>query len=385
MRRAWFPVSFQLELPLCGGMEIIMKKMRFAIIGYGGQGSWHANRLIGKAGSDLNRDYFDVAGVYDINPEKNKQAEENGFSVYRTFEEVLADASANAAVVATPNDVHKELCIALMDAGKHVVCEKPVAMNVAELDEMLAAAKRNNVVFSVHQNRRWDPDYLNVRHVYESGKLGDVFCIESRVHGSRGIPGDWRNEKVHGGGMVFDWGIHLFDQMLYWMDSPIRSIYAVMNHVTNGECDDGFKVITQFENGIQYHAEVGTSNFINMPRWYMLGCNGTAIMTDWGHESGKIVTVTDWENKDAVPIMAGAGLTKTMAPRDGESTSEYPFPDLWKNASEYFVNFAKACDGEEELIVTHAQMRRVMKFVEACFESYEQNKVITDFEKRCLQ
>ena len=79
---------------------------------------------------------------------------------------------------------------------------------------MMDAAERTGNFLTVHQNRRWDEDFWTVKKILEEGKLGEVFRIESRVHGSRGIPGDWRQEKEHGGGMVLDWGVHLLDQAM---------------------------------------------------------------------------------------------------------------------------------------------------------------------------
>jgi predicted dehydrogenase len=112
-----------------------------------------------------------------------------------------------------------------MEAGKNVICEKPVSLNSEELEEMIACSKRTGKLFTVHQNRRWDADFLVMRDLYESKELGEVFCIESRVHGSRGIPGDWRGMKKHGGGMIFDWGVHLIDQMLCIVrDKKLKSI-----------------------------------------------------------------------------------------------------------------------------------------------------------------
>ena len=70
------------------------------------------------------------------------------------------------------------------------------------------------MLFTVHQNRRWDNDYRMVKKFIETNELGRIFAIDSKVYGSRGIPGDWRREKQHGGGMVLDWGVHLLDQVL---------------------------------------------------------------------------------------------------------------------------------------------------------------------------
>lgn len=361
-----------------------MKKLKFVVVGYGGMGGWHVNMLSGVYGPQLDPAFFEFGGIYDIDPAKTKLAQEKGYYAYPSFEALLADKSVDVLTVAIPNDQHKDICIAAMNAKKNVICEKPVTLNVHDLNEMFAAAKRNHVAFSVHQNRRWDPDFLDMKNLYETHRLGDVFYVECRVHGSRGIPGDWRNRKECGGGMLYDWGVHLIDQMFQMVKEPVKSFYATLTYVTNEFCDDGFKILVNFESGLQYHLEVGTSNFISMPHWYMLGNNGSAIMNGWEPKEGKITMVSDWENKDAVPIIAGVGLTKTMAPRTDDSIKDYPLPDINISVAEYYKNFSKACCGEEELTVSHKQMHRVMTFVDAAFESAAEDKVIKDFEQRCL-
>jgi predicted dehydrogenase len=269
-----------------------------------------------------------------------------------------------------------------MEAGKNVVCEKPVCLNHEELQEMIDAAKANNVLFTVHQNRRWDEDYLVVKKLFEENTLGKIFRIESRVHGSRGIPGDWRNQKECGGGMVLDWGVHLLDQIMQMIPKKVVSIYSTLSYVTNENCDDGFTVTIQFEDELSVVVEVGTSNFINMPRWYVLGENGSAMIDDF-YVNGKIVMVSDWEKRDAVPVETAAGLTKTMAPRTSETIKEYPLPRIDTDVRDFYRNVMATIRGEAEQLIKHDEVMRVMKLMEAVFESGEQNKVITDFEERC--
>ena len=352
-----------------------MKKIKAAVIGYGGMGNWHCRKI-----NEI--DELELAGVYDILESKNTAAEENGYHAYGSLEELLADPTIEIVTVATPNQVHKPICIQAMEAGKHVVCEKPVALNHEELQDMIQVAEKNGVIFTVHQNRRWDEDFLIMKHLYEEGTLGNVFRIESRVHGSRGIPGDWRNQKECGGGMVLDWGVHLLDQMLLMVQKKITSIYAELSYVTNENCDDGFTVTLQFEDGPVAQVQVGTSIFINLPRWYMLGENGSAVIQNFKCE-GKIVMVSDWENRDAVPVVTAAGLTKTMAPRTKDTIEEYPLPRQQTDVRDFYRNVIKAIHGEEPQIVTHKQLMRVMKLMEAVFESAEKNVVIKDFEERC--
>lgn len=351
-----------------------MKKVGLAIVGYGGMGRVHAAHA-------LEHDSLELLGIYDIADEPCDQARAKGLYVYPSFESVLADARVELITVAIPNHLHKDICIQAMRAGKHVVCEKPVALNHDQLQEMIDVARENNVVFTVDQNRRWDPDFLTVKHIYKKGILGHTFRIESRVHGSRGIPGDWRNRKAYGGGMILDWGVHLLDQLLQITKQKIRSVFATVSYVTNEECDDGFTATVTFEDGLIAIVEVGTSNFIELPRWYILGENGSAVIEDW-QQNGRIIMVSDWENRDAQPVVAGVGVTKTMAPRTDDTIKCYPLPIQTGDFSEFYRNVAAAIHGEATQLITHKELMRVMKLMEAIFESAAECKVITNFEDR---
>ena len=346
------------------------KKIGCAAIGCGGMGQWHAQRI-------AQHPELEWVGGYDILPERTAAlVAKIGGEAFASREALLADSRVQLVTVATPNDVHREIALAALEAGKHVVSEKPVAMSVAELETMVAAAQRAGRIFTVHQNRRWDGDYLTMKKIFDAGTLGPVFAIESRVHGSRGIPGDWRNQKEHGGGMVLDWGIHILDQALM-MTQPRRvvSVCAQLLHVTNTACDDGFRATLTFDDGLTYLAEVGTSNFIALPRWYMLGENGSAIIHDWSCK-GEIVMVSDWENRDAVPIQAGAGLTKTMAPRTAETIQTYPLPEIKTDWGEFYLNVAASIRGEAACLITHDQQRRLMRLIEAIFRSGGTGEVV---------
>lgn len=347
------------------------KKIGFAVIGYGGMGSWHASTC-----ADDFKDTAELIGIYDIKHERRAAAEAEGIHAFSSREELLADERIDLVTVATPNDVHKEIAIAAMAAGKNVISEKPVALSQEELEEMIAASKKYGKLFTVHQNRRWDPDFKCVQKILADNELGKVFRIESRVQGSRGIPGDWRNQKAHGGGMVLDWGIHLLDQALRIGDGrKLISVYAELTNVTNEECDDGFRVTLIFEGDLSMYVEVTTSNFIELPRWYILGENGSAVINDWDL-NGEIVKVSDWENRDAVPILAGVGLTKTMAPRTDDTIKHYPLPKVDSSWTQFYENVFAALRGEEEQLITHDQQRRLLKLVDAIFESGNENKVV---------
>ena len=343
-------------------------KHRLAMVGFGGMAGWHYD-LIQRI------DDLEVAGIWDIKEERRTYAEGKGIHVYKSEEDLMADPTVDIVLVATPNDVHKGVVIRALEAGKNAVSEKPVTLCSADLAEMRAAAEKTGKFFTVHQNRRWDEDFLTMKKIYDEGMLGDVFSIESRVHGSRGIPGDWRGRKAQGGGMMLDWGVHILDQMLQMVKEKITKVYAHMHHVTNYEVDDGFRMIVTFESGKQALLEVGTSNFINMPRWYMQGENGTALMEDFGSDA-TIVNITDWNNADAVPVRTAAGLTKTMAPRTKDTFSEQPLPQVQADIRDFYRNVMAAIEHKAEPVVKLEQVKRVMLLMEAVFRSAQMHQSV---------
>ena len=175
------------------------KKVNGAVIGYGGMGGWHVRYL-------RESDRVHLCGIYDIKEARRAAAEEAGVYAYPSWEAVLKDEKVDFVTLAVPNELHKPLAIEALRAGKHVISEKPVTLDCVELDEICKVAEETGKLFTAHQNRRWDCDYLMTREAYRSGKLGKITSVESRYQGSRGIPGDWRGKKEHGGGMIYDWG-----------------------------------------------------------------------------------------------------------------------------------------------------------------------------------
>lgn len=344
------------------------KNFQLAIVGLGGMGNWHRELI-------ETIDRLTVRGSFDIKEDRQQFARDHGLIAYDSLDALLADPEIDIVLASVPNDVHKEVVTKALRAGKSVVCEKPAALNSAELQEMIDVAEETGNFFTVHQNRRWDEDFLTVKNIYDQRLLGDIFRIESRVHGSRGIPGDWRQEKEHGGGMILDWGVHILDQMLQMVDSRVKRVYTTVTNVTNQLVDDGFTAELTFENGLVALLEVGTSNFINLPRWYVLGENGTAVINDWDL-SGKIVRVTNWDKNDAVPVRTAAGLTKTMAPRTDETIREEKLPIVHSDIRDFYRNVMATIEGKEVSNIKLSEVMRVMKLMEAMFRSAETHQAV---------
>ncbi len=344
-----------------------MKKFA-AVIGYGGMGGWHTQHL-------LKSDVFELAGIYDIKEERRALAESRGIHAYATREELLADPRIELVTIATPNDTHEEIAIAALRAGKNVISEKPVTLSMESLERMIAVAEECGKIFTVHQNRRFDVDYLAMKQLHDSGEIGDVIRLETRVHGSRGIPSDWRGMKQYGGGMLYDWGIHLIDQVLMVLGWDVDTVRCRMDHITNTEVDDGFQLEITFKSGAFAYVELGTYNFIPLPRFYMKGTKGTALITDWREET-QVVKCKHWHESDVLPVETAAGLTKTMAPRDSITVDEYRLPRPASDVHDYYRNIAQAIDGKATQLVTHEQMRIDLRLIQCAFQSAERGETI---------
>ena len=279
-------------------------------------------------------------------------------------------------MVATPNDVHEDLVVNGLLAGHNVICEKPVALSVDSFDRMVEAQNKSGKLLTVHQNRRWDVDFLGVKSVIDSGEIGEVIRIESRIHGSRGIPSDWRCIKKYGGGMILDWGVHLIDQMMQLIPDKITTVNCVTTNITNEEVDDGFRLEIGFESGKTAHVEVGTYNFLAMPRFYMQCKDGSLYLTDW-QKKAQIAKLTRWIEKDVTPVQNAAGITKTMAPRDHLTLDEYEIDRQTSDVHNFYRNFCAAIDGKEEQFIKNCEVRRVLLVMESCFKSDEAHQTLS--------
>ena len=139
--------------------------------------------------------------------------------------------------------------------------------------------------------------------------------------------------------------------------------------------DDGFKLELAFASGKTAHVEVGTYNFIAMPRFYLQCEKGTAMITDW-REKCQVVRCDHWHESEVLPVETAAGLTKTMAPRDSVTTTTYELERPASDVHDFYRNVCRAIDGKEEQLVTHPQMMRVLRVIEAAFASVEQGQKI---------
>lgn len=354
---------------------------RYAVIGYGFIGRRHVKTLKEFEGADC-------VAVCDRNPVRLKEVKElyPEMEVYESADELFAKTDLDGVIISANNNQHKELVIKAARAGKDIICEKPAALTVAELDEMTAEVEKAGVKFTVHQQRRFDKDFQCVKECYDKQLVGNIYTIQSSLYGYNGNMHDWHVFRDEGGGMLYDWGVHLIDQILYMVDSRLVSVFADVRNVINKEVDDYFKIILRFENQVTAEIELGTYFLSDRPDWFerhwYVGGNKGSMYADKFDPEGKIVRTTRLlENVagDQDKSAASYGPTRSFGiPEPGLIvTEDIPHPDCEQR--EYFTNYFRALNGEEEFLVKIPEVRRVLAVMEACRESARTMRSV-DFE-----
>jgi predicted dehydrogenase len=346
-----------------------MNDIRIGIIGHGFMGHEHEKMLTKMEG-------IRVVGIADIDPKQLDDVKE-GIKRYASNEELMNDSEVDVVLIAVNNKYHHDLVIQAARAGKDIICEKPVAMNVKELDEMIKVTEECGVKFTVHHQRRLDPDFRTAKAVFDSKTLGDVYTIQNMLYGFNGNMHDWHVFVSEGGGMLFDWGVHLLDQVLWMMPgAKITSVFADLRNVINEEVDDYFKILMKFDNGIMAEVELGTYFLSDKMHdkwferhWFVGGNKGSAYVDGFFPE-GKIVRTSQLlTNVGGKRTMTAAGPTRSFGPPpEGRIVTE-ELPKVDTCHQQYFENYIRAYHGEEDFLVKIPETRRVLALMEAVRES----------------
>ena len=254
--------------------------VRVGLLGYGAIGDEHARALVAVDGLEL-------GAVCDTNPARVEAARSlaSDLTSYADAVDLFAADDIDLVVVSTPPNTHADWALRAIDAGKHVVVEKPFCITTAEADEMLAAAESTGRLLTVYQNRRWDADYLALRRLVRDGAIGKVFHYESFVGGYAHPCNYWHSDDEVSGGAIYDWGSHYLDWLLDLLPQDIAHVTAATHKrrwhdVTNA---DHTRVSVRFGDGVEaefVHSDLAAAM---KPKWYVLGTDG-AIVGNWRDE-----------------------------------------------------------------------------------------------------
>ena len=241
---------------------------------YGGMGYYHGLACRSTPGLEL------VAAA-DTSLERRKAAEDEfpGIRTYADLAELAGDDDLDVAVVATPPSLHFDAVRSLLRAGKHVACEKPLCLTVAEVDELAATAVEAGVCLTVNQNRRWDPDFVALRRAVDAGMLGELFNVETFVGGFEHPCRAWHSEVSVSGGAVYDWGSHHVDWILQLMGGPPAVVQTfghkrVWHDVTNL---DQLRLRMYWDDGREAEFLQSDVAGVRRPKFYVQGTAGTLV------------------------------------------------------------------------------------------------------------
>ncbi|PGS53930.1 oxidoreductase [Bacillus sp. AFS041924] len=344
-----------------------MEKIKVGLVGYGFSGAtFHAPFI-----SVLEE--FELAKVVSSKKEDVKR-DLGDVEVVSSLDEVLEDESIDLVVITTPSGMHYEMAKQSLEAGKHIILEKPMVVKTREAEELINIANEKNLMLSVYHNRRWDNDFLTVKKLINEGLLGEVNTYQ--VHFDRYRPevrNRWREKQGPGSGMLFDLGSHLIDQALNLFGQPQFISADVFAQRVNAETDDYFHIILGYDK-LRVILHSGSIIPSNGPRFQVHGNKGSFIKygidgQEAALKEGKKPTQQGWG--EDVPQFYGKLFTV-----EGEKELEETIVTIPGSYTTYYKKIAESIFEGKKAPVTGEEGLSVIKIIEAALKSSEEKKVI---------
>lgn len=333
-------------------------KHKVAVIGCGAIAEVHCD-VIGTL------ENAEVVGVYDKNQDRAKAfADQIGATAFDSMEALLA-SDAEIVAVCTPSGLHAELAIACMEAGKHVVLEKPIALTEDDCDRILASEKKTNKICAPISQLRFYDDIKRAKEVLDAGLLGKpVLCdLYMKYHRSREYyeSSSWRGTfAMDGGGALMNQGVHGIDVLHFLLGGITEVNGTVRTQVHNIEVEDTAVATVRFANGAIGVIEGTTSMHKGYPRKLEIHC-----------EKGSMVIE---ENRIVAIDLDGFELTEGDGKYDSSSN---PMNLSHTGHRRQYENFLAALDGKEPLFYSATDASCAVKTILAIYRSSKENKNIS--------
>ncbi|PKV75484.1 oxidoreductase [Pontibacter ramchanderi] len=290
---------------------------------------------------------------------------------------ILHAPDIDLVIVATTNETHYDLAKAALQAGKHVVVEKPFTVTSRQATELIDLAKGKGKLLTAYQNRRWDSDFRTIQKLLKSELLGRLVEYEAHFDRFRPIPatGTWKEETQPGTGILYDLGSHLIDQALVLFGTP-ESIYADLRaQRSGGEIIDSFDVALYYKSGLKAILKAGMLVRQPGPRFILSGDKGSfvkygldvqeaalkqglspAASADWGTEPEEIWGKLDTE-------VQGQRLVGKIQSEVGDYRG-------------FYESVRDAIKGIAELEVKPEQARNTIRVIELAMQSSQEKRVL---------
>lgn len=279
---------------------------------------------------------------------------------YADYRALLDSADVDALLIATPNDLHHEITLAAAARGKHVLCEKPLAMSLDQADEMVAACDQAGVVLMYAENLVFVPMYQRVKALAAKGAIGTPFLVkQAQCHGGPYSPWFWDINRA-GGGVLLDMGCHSIHSICWTLGVWPEAVTATMGryaHAEKGEGEDHATVLLHFPGGALGIAENS---------WAMPG--GNDHLEVYGPQ-GRLTA--NLERGPAIAMYTAPAAEPAFAQSNQRSGWQYPmYEEAWQfGFPQELQHFVSVVAGREQLKSSGADGRRVLEIICAAYES----------------
>lgn len=307
--------------------------MNAILVGYGLSGQIFHAPLLKAAG-------IHISDVVVNDSERRVLAATNipNVKIHENLTQALFQSNAQLVVLATPTDTHSPLSIEALQAGRHVVVDKPIALSMHELEGMIRVADDAQRYLIPFQNRRWDADFLTLKGLINHNKLGEVVRYEARFDRFNPMVKDrWREHNIDGGGMLYDLGPHLIDQAVQLFGAPDWVFCTLLSQRVGAKTNDGFELILGWHQNNSLYVSLGASQFsaaadqaYGAPRYKVQGRKATWFKSGFDPQeaalrSGVSPNIIGWltESDEARGILIDGGTALSVRTEAG--VGEWPF------------------------------------------------------------
>jgi scyllo-inositol 2-dehydrogenase (NADP+) len=330
--------------------------IRYGIVGLGRAG-WgiHIRQLRERADAKI------VAVLDPVKERCSEAAGEFGCKSHASLAKLLKQDDVEVVVVATPSATHASDAIKAMRAGKHVVVEKPMAMNVAEADRMIEVSQETGQKLFVHQNYRFYPEFLHMREVIRSGLIGRVFHIRNNI--SNFVRrNDWQTLSRNGGGVLNNTCPHFIDQLLQLMGGTITQVMGDLQQIaSSGDVEDHVKAFMRSDNGCTADMEISSAENISqtLPKWILCGTHGTLT------SDGKTSTIRWYEPAQVqpLPVVDGPAPDRKYGNQDQLPWQEKTVDAVGPDAGTFYDNVTAVIRRGEPIAITPESVREVIRVI----------------------
>ena len=330
-------------------------EIKTAVVGYGAAFNMGRHHL-----TDMKRAGMIPTAVAELDRQRLEVAKEDfpGIETYTSVRAMLEQSDVDLVTLITPHNTHAKLALQCLASGRHVICEKPMAITTSQCDAMIKEAAKRKLLVSTFHNRHWDGCVMQALKRVKGGAIGSIHRVHARL-GHYGRPGkEWRNSKSISGGIMYDWGVHVLEYALQIIDDDIVEVsgfahrgywqsQTVWKSDTN---EDEATAVVRFKNGVWLTITVSQLDVHHHPFW--LEFNGTKGSYSFAHDK--------WQT---VILRSG----KTIVTQGPNPLSQW---------HRYYQNIANHLVKREPLVITGEWARRPIHIIDLAGRSARQGKTL---------